>query len=115
MDTEAIVIAAGVGTAFLALLFGAYNIAGGFRGIYESCCVNRISPEDEDEFEDDDDDEGGGESACLHLARHPSISCVRFFSLFLYKNVLHSLTSPPSPHSTHTYKHARRRQMWRKD
>ena len=118
MDTEAIVIAAGVSTAFLAVLFGAYNIAGGFRGIYESCCVNKISPEDDDELDDDDDDQGGGESACLHLARHPSISCVRFSRCFFYKKTLLTHIPPLPPHAhvntRRRRRRRRRRQMWRK-
>ena len=69
MDTELLIILAGVGTAFLALLFGVYNIAGGFRGIYD-CCVNKISPEDEEDY-DDDDEEGGGSFICsVRTAAH---------------------------------------------
>ena len=89
-----VIFLSGVGTALLACLLGGFNIVGGFRGIYEGCCVNKISPED-----DEDSGEEGGAHACIpksFLRAH----------LFLSVQATHARrnhphTHPHAPHDRH--------------
>lgn len=123
-----IVFACGVGTALLACVAGALNIVGGLRGIYEGCCVNQVSPDDED----DSDDEAGARPrpthARAHRNRHAPLhskktNCllfffispqVRFFSLCVLLLLTPRLRTPQSARSLNKRQHARALQTWRK-